>query len=267
MREGGLSNCISVVYFRKSFTLIELLVVVAIIAVLVALLLPALSSARAQAQTVTCLSHLRQVGMALQTYGLDFRGRYPAALVDHWNRWYHGLLPYLGAGRYNPADPADQSRWDFNQVRPQILQCSGRAGFGFVYNSMYFGPDLSQPTLPVLYGLGKLGAGGMYNYRGYCAGESDFQKASGAAGFGLDYWVIVLESLGPGDCGSFHSWFTCHRRGSNVLAADGSAQLWPIVVPDELALEFQNLRGEWRSYWDRWPGYQQRFWAPGMYIR
>jgi prepilin-type N-terminal cleavage/methylation domain-containing protein len=61
---------------RTGFTLIELLVVVGILAVLAALLFPVLSKARGQARSITCVSNLRQVGLALQMYQSDW-GRMP----------------------------------------------------------------------------------------------------------------------------------------------------------------------------------------------
>jgi prepilin-type N-terminal cleavage/methylation domain-containing protein/prepilin-type processing-associated H-X9-DG protein len=60
---------------RKGFTLIELLVVVAIIAVLVAILLPALHHARFQSRTLICLTNMRQVGLGLNLYLDEHGGR------------------------------------------------------------------------------------------------------------------------------------------------------------------------------------------------
>src|SRR5688572_2753262 len=62
-----------------AFTLVELLVVIAIIAVLIALLLPALSSAREQSKTLACLSNLRQLAAAAHFYAHNNAGYYPPA--------------------------------------------------------------------------------------------------------------------------------------------------------------------------------------------
>src|SRR5689334_8916729 len=62
---------------RRAFTLVELLVVIAIIALLIAILLPALSKTRALSNRVKCSSNLRQLVVATTLYANDFDGRLP----------------------------------------------------------------------------------------------------------------------------------------------------------------------------------------------
>ena len=62
---------------RKTFTLIELLVVIAIIAILAAMLLPALSAARARAQASNCTSNLKTYGLACTMYAQDYKDQLP----------------------------------------------------------------------------------------------------------------------------------------------------------------------------------------------
>ncbi|MEM8946743.1 MAG: DUF1559 domain-containing protein [Planctomycetota bacterium] len=81
----------------NAFTLVELLVVIAIIGALVALLLPAVQSAREAARRNSCVNNLKQLGLAVQTYH-DVRGTFPQGRLSTNQEgfsWAFRLLPYL----------------------------------------------------------------------------------------------------------------------------------------------------------------------------
>jgi len=94
----------------RGFTLVELLIVIAIIAVLAALLLPALARGKAAAQSAACKSNLRQLGLALNMYVNDY-DKYPGNGAIYYGGLFIGiggtgmnwLKPYLGV-RYDPVN-------------------------------------------------------------------------------------------------------------------------------------------------------------------
>lgn len=80
----------------RRFTLIELLVVIAIIAILAAMLLPALGRARETAKRIDCVGRLRQQGMAFGMYLNDNKDYYPTNLGAAGEVWYQKIAQYLG---------------------------------------------------------------------------------------------------------------------------------------------------------------------------
>jgi prepilin-type N-terminal cleavage/methylation domain-containing protein len=81
---------------RLAFTLVELLVVISIIAILLAILMPALSKTRESARTLVCGSNLKQCGMAMMMYAQDYDGKSPPDPVVFGEYWFNKLAPYLG---------------------------------------------------------------------------------------------------------------------------------------------------------------------------
>jgi prepilin-type N-terminal cleavage/methylation domain-containing protein/prepilin-type processing-associated H-X9-DG protein len=201
---------------RKGFTLLELLVVIGIIAVLISILLPALSRARDQGHKAVCMSNLRQLGTAMYMYTEDNSGYYPAsagvdkgATPEDWLHWEasrdiknSALAKYVGGRPELFRCPAD------NYTSRVRTLSRGQYYYSYTMN-YYFTSWTNNPM-----------------------GHSERPKYTKVRRPATKI-LLVEEQLGTLDDGNFHPWFgdpwpnrlsTRHEKNSDasdvVSAAD-----------------------------------------------
>jgi prepilin-type N-terminal cleavage/methylation domain-containing protein/prepilin-type processing-associated H-X9-DG protein len=241
-----------------AFTLIELLVVIAIIGILAALVLPAISRARATAQTAVCVGNQRQLALAWRLYTEDNLSRYPWATtlyfadsgspaVDQQPAWCRGWMGYSGIrpaeertnidlmlgprpgsiGGYSRSVgiyhcPADASRWRPERSRERVLRVrsySMNRNFGF--------PEARVYELSVFHKESDL--------RRHATGPSGlsvFWDESEATVAGTEFGDPTLH-FGEWVLGALPS--TRHRNAGTVSFADGHVEVHRWSDPGLLA--------------------------------
>ena len=210
---------------RRGFTLIELLVVIAIIAILAAILFPVFARAREKARQISCLSNLKQMGLAFFMYTSDYDETFPMVPM-----WKTNLQPYIRNTQINFCPSRKHLPWYYGQgyniglSDPYVAGVPGRSE-----------AEIVSPSHKILVAeWDRCNAGPPVGPPGLFSGGATC------------YWSVTR----------------IHNGGSNVLFCDGHAK-W--MRPDEYHSNAERAddagnpvpatatavaEAVWRKYWD-----------------